>query len=299
MNNESLVTYWHKKNEPELSFSSILSIIVISYQFRVTSCHYSHVSSQWNVNYALACVCNKNKTWSTNGTLLFTTTNHATSTSQLPWHHKMKKVWQRCRTFLYHLLALPQRQHLPLPSPSAAVQPHQCQVPVPWRRAAAAGWLGLGSLIGARGCLPLLLQLCCRWLTVGSKPRLLATGQRSPGGCSACMARGGLRCDGRRIRQRCPAVCMNSDWRPQLLSLSLSVNGKRKWCWCVDKVWNPSVKYAQCNHHSLTAKSAPTWSPQNRLFLPACQKPEHLGKETVWFSLHPCWTAISRIHVEL
>lgn len=36
--------------------------------------------------------------------------------------------------------------------------------------AAAAGRLRLQSLIGARGRLPLLLQLCCRWLTVGSKP---------------------------------------------------------------------------------------------------------------------------------
>ncbi|KAL7382543.1 hypothetical protein ABVT39_024183, partial [Epinephelus coioides] len=52
-----------------------------------------------------------------------------------------------------------------------AVQPHQCQAPAPWRRAAAVGRLGLRSLIGARGRLPLLLQLCCRWLTVGSKPR--------------------------------------------------------------------------------------------------------------------------------
>ncbi|KAI9548555.1 hypothetical protein NQZ68_007421 [Dissostichus eleginoides] len=32
------------------------------------------------------------------------------------------------------------------------------------------GRLGLRSLIGARGRLPLLLQLCCRRLTVGSKP---------------------------------------------------------------------------------------------------------------------------------
>lgn len=36
--------------------------------------------------------------------------------------------------------------------------------------AAAAGRLRLQSLIGARGRLPLLLQLCCRWLTAGSKP---------------------------------------------------------------------------------------------------------------------------------
>lgn len=37
------------------------------------------------------------------------------------------KVWQGCHTFLNHLLALPQRWHLLLPSPSAAVKPHQCQ----------------------------------------------------------------------------------------------------------------------------------------------------------------------------
>lgn len=72
----------------------------------------------------------------------------------------------------------------------------------------------------------------------------LARGQRSPGGCSACRARGELRCDGGRIGQRRPAVCMNSDWSPQLLSLSLPLKGKRKdkWRWHVYEVWNPSLK---------------------------------------------------------
>lgn len=169
----------------------------------------------------------------TNVTLLFLTSNHATSTSRLLWHREMKKVWQGFHTFLNHLLALPQRLHLLLPSPSAAVQPHQCQAQVPWRRAAAAGPAGTREPNWGPRTLPSAATAVLPLADGGIKTPWLARGQRSSGGCSACRARGGLRCDGRRIRQCCPAVCMNSDWSPQLLSLSLSLKGKHKdkWIW--------------------------------------------------------------------
>lgn len=49
----------------------------------------------------------------------------------------------------------------------------------------------------------------------GIKTPWLARGQRSPGGCSACRARGGSPLWW--IGQCCPAVSMNSDWCPQPL----------------------------------------------------------------------------------
>lgn len=73
----------------------------------------------------------------------------------------------------------------------------------------------------------------------------LARGQGSPDCCSVCRARGRLCCDGQRIRQCCPAVCMNSDRPPQLLSLSLFLKVKHnntkyqipnKWYWWIDDV---------------------------------------------------------------
>lgn len=117
----------------------------------------------------------------------------------------------------------------------------------------------------------------------------LARGQRSPGGCSVCRARGGSLLWW--IRQCCPAVSMNFDWCPQPLSPSLLL----KWKCKDDEIWISSLICTHCHDCWVSISITAPIS-----FLPDTKQNEFslkLGIDTVRFS----WsgTIMSKIYARL
>lgn len=189
-----------------------------------TSSHWNILANiHWNVN----CVCaSKSKSGRTNVTLLF---------SYLQPRHKRKSVamavWnEESLTGVPYIFK-------PLIGIASKVAPPAA---LPFSCCTATSVSGPGSLEG--GCLggpagtrepnwgprtPPSAATAVLPLADGRiKTPWLARGQRSPGGCSACRARGGSLLWW--IRQCCPAVSMNFDWCPQPLSPSLPLKGKCK-----------------------------------------------------------------------
>lgn len=172
------------------------------------------------------CMCvSKLKKEGTNVTLLFLTANHATSLLLVTMALWNEESLTRVPYIFKPLIGIASKVALPAALPFSCCTATSVSGPGSLEEGCYAGPAGTWEPNWGLRMHPSAATAVLPLADGRIKTLWLARGQRSPGGCSACRARGGLRCDGRLIRQPCPAVFMNSDWSPQLLSLSLSLRG--------------------------------------------------------------------------